>query len=191
MNSESGDGMHHEGHEEERKGFGMKLEVTNRNRRLRRNERVGFTLVEMLVVITIIGILMGVLGTSLIQARNHARRTKSETQLREMITAFITYYNAYGAWPAGLGNSSTEVLVTEAMLEPLVTTNNPLGLVLLNKTFTTIEKEKSINLYGGVYYLDPWDQQYRLKTSADDAITNQIAQVISVWFPNKDRSWEE
>jgi len=153
--------------------------------------RGGFTLVEMLVVITIIGILMGVLGTSLIQARNHARRTKSETQLREMITAFITYYNAYGAWPDGLGNSSTEVLVTEAMLEPLITTNNNLGLVLLNKTFTTIERDNSMSLYGDVYYLDPWDQPYRLKTSADAAVTNQIAQTISVWFPNKDRSWEE
>jgi prepilin-type N-terminal cleavage/methylation domain-containing protein len=154
--------------------------------------RVGFTLVEMLVVMAILGILMGVLGTSLIQARNHARRTKSETQLRELITAYIAFYNAYGEWPAGSGAPDTLVPVTEAMLEPLTTTNNPLGLVLLNKTFTTIEKEKSINLHGGiVYYLDPWDQPYQMKFGAPTGTTNQLAQTVSVWFPNKDRRWEE
>jgi hypothetical protein len=131
---------------------------------------------------------LGVLGTSLIQARNHARRTKSEAQLREMITAFITYYNAYGEWPAGTGGA--EVSVTEAMLQPLLTTNNPLGLVLLNKTFTTIERDKSQALHGGVYYLDPWNQPYRIKFSANTDTTNPVAQTVSVWFPNKDRRWE-
>ena len=143
---------------------------------------------EMLVVIGIIGILMVVLASTLIQARNHARRTKSETQLREMITAYITYYNAYGTWPGGLGSTgSPEVPVTETMLEPLITTNNILGLVLLNKTFTTIERDKSTKLHGAVYFLDPWDQPYQMKFGAPTGTTNQLAQTISVFFPNKDR----
>jgi prepilin-type N-terminal cleavage/methylation domain-containing protein len=189
MNSESGDGIHHEGHEvheEESNGFEMKLEMPNRSKRPQRHRRGGFTLMEMLVVIALIGILMVVLASSLIQARNHARRTKSETQLREMITAYITYYNAYGDWPGG--PSSTYLPVTEEMLKPLITTNNILGLVLLKKNFTTIEKEKSKNLHGGiVYYLDPWDQPYQMKFGAPTGDTNQLAQTLSVFFPNKDR----
>jgi prepilin-type N-terminal cleavage/methylation domain-containing protein len=169
----------------------MKMDKGNSrpSRRPQRHRRGGFTLMEMLVVIGIIGILMVVLASTLIQARNHARRTKSETQLREMITAYITYYNAYGTWPGGLGSTgSPEVLVTETMLEPLVTTNNILGLVLLNKTFTTIERDKSKKLHGNiVYYLDPWDQPYRMKFGAPTGATNQLAQTISVFFPNKDR----
>jgi hypothetical protein len=100
-----------------------------------------------------------------------------------MITAYITFYNAYGTWPAG----SVDGKVTEAMLQPLVTTNNTLGLVLLNKTFTTIERDKSTKLHGAVYYLDPWDQPYQMKFGAPTGATNQLAQTISVWFPNKDR----
>jgi prepilin-type N-terminal cleavage/methylation domain-containing protein len=187
-NPDPGDGIHHEGHEvheDERKGFRMKLDKGNSrpSRRPQRHRRGGFTLMEMLVVIGIIGILMVVLASSLMQARNHARRTKSETQLREMITAYITFYNAYGTWPAG----SVDGKVTETMLEPLVTTNNILGLVLLNKTFTTIERDKSTKLHGAVYYLDPWDQPYQMKFGAPTGATNQLAQTISVWFPNKDR----
>jgi prepilin-type N-terminal cleavage/methylation domain-containing protein len=185
-NPDPGDGIHHEGHEvheEESNGFEMKLEMPNRSKRPQRHRRGGFTLMEMLVVIGIIGILMVVLASSLIQARNHARRTKSETQLREMITAYITFYNAYGTWPAG----SVDGKVTKAMLQPLVTTNNTLGLVLLNKTFTTIERDKSTKLHGAVYYLDPWDQPYQMKFGAPTGATNQLAQTISVWFPNKDR----
>jgi prepilin-type N-terminal cleavage/methylation domain-containing protein len=169
----------------------MKLEMANRSQRPRRQRRGGFTLVEMLVVMLIIGILMGVLASTLIQARNHARRTKSETQLREMIAAYIAYYNAYGEWPVGSGGTDDYVPVTEVMLKPLVTTNNILGLILLNKTFTTIEKEKSIKRHGDVYYLDPWDHPYRMKFGAATGATNRIAQTISVWFPNKGRRWDE
>jgi prepilin-type N-terminal cleavage/methylation domain-containing protein len=195
MNSESGDGIHHEGHEvheEESNGFEMKLEMPNRSKRPQRHRRGGFTLMEMLVVIALIGILMVVLASSLIQARNHARRTKSETQLREMITAYITFYNVYGTWP----DKSVDGPVTETMLQPLVTTNNTLGLVpaknslglvLLNKTFTTIERAKSTKLHGAVYYLDPWDQPYQMKFGAPTGATNQLAQTLSVFFPNKDR----
>ena len=211
MNLESGDGIHHEGHEDhenERKGFvRMKLEIGYGNgkaracghtgRRLRQRVRAGFTLIEMLVVIAIIGILMTVLASSLMQAKNHARRTKAETQLREMISAFISYYNAYGAWPEGF--SGGDVRVTEALLQPLLDPaheDNDLGLVFLNKTFTEIEKARSQRLYPGyVYYLDPWDQPYELTFDAaalpSGGSTNRIAQTVSVWFPNKDRRWEE
>jgi prepilin-type N-terminal cleavage/methylation domain-containing protein len=64
-----------------------------------KTNRTGFTLVELLVVITIIGILMGLLIPAVNAAREAARRNTCNTQLKNMALAAMQHENAKGELP--------------------------------------------------------------------------------------------
>lgn len=67
-----------------------------------KNTRPGFTLVELLVVITIIGILMGLLIPAVNAAREAARKNQCATQLKNLALAAIQHENAKGELPGYL-----------------------------------------------------------------------------------------
>ena len=170
------------------------LSILSIFRRRAGRARRAFTLVEMMMVIALAATLMAMLASSLVQARNAARRARAEAQLREMVNAFIQYYNTYGVWPPNV--SETEARVSEEMLQPLINPDHPenkLKIVFLNKTFTEVERQRSGRLHGGVYYLDPWNEPYRMAfgtvESAGAGTENRITHTTSVWFPNKSRRW--
>ena len=60
----------------------------------------GFTLVELLIVIIIIGILAGMMMLSTGSATDKAEATKIVSNLRNMKAAVVMYYADNGAWPA-------------------------------------------------------------------------------------------
>jgi len=59
----------------------------------------GFTLIEMLVVISIIGILAVLISANLNSARARARDAERKSDLKSIETALRLYYNDYGAYP--------------------------------------------------------------------------------------------
>ena len=61
----------------------------------------GFTLVELLVVITIIGILVGLLMPAINAARESGRRTQCTNQLKQIVTAMVNYETANRSFPPG------------------------------------------------------------------------------------------
>src|SRR5687767_13769215 len=61
----------------------------------------GFTLVELLVAIAIIGILVALLLPAIQAARESARRTECTNHLRQIGLAIQTYHVAKGAFPSG------------------------------------------------------------------------------------------
>ena len=62
-------------------------------------KKSGFTLVELLVVISIIGVLASVVFASINSARAKARDARRIADLRQIATALEFYYDANGQYP--------------------------------------------------------------------------------------------
>ena len=67
--------------------------------RRHRKRTEAFTIVELLVVIAIIGVLVGLLLPGLSAARDSARRTQNQTNLRSIGQALATYEEAKKTLP--------------------------------------------------------------------------------------------
>ena len=61
-----------------------------------RNDNRGFTLIELLVVVAIIGILSSVVLASLNTARSKARDARRKSDLNQIRTAMVMYFNENG-----------------------------------------------------------------------------------------------
>jgi len=71
-----------------------------------RHSQDGFTLIEIMVVILILGLLATIVVQSLRSAANKAKRTKAQADLAEIKTALDRYYLDNGYYPTtdqGLG----------------------------------------------------------------------------------------
>lgn len=78
----------------------MDTQVTGRGRR-------AFTLVELLVVISIIGMLMALLLPAIHSAKEHARRMECANNQRQITLALIAYETGRGAYPGYRDSLST------------------------------------------------------------------------------------
>ena len=68
--------------------------------------QTGFTLVEMLVVITIIGLIMGLIGPRVLNYLSESKVKAARIQLQSFVTALDLYYLDAGRYPSsaeGLG----------------------------------------------------------------------------------------
>jgi prepilin-type N-terminal cleavage/methylation domain-containing protein/prepilin-type processing-associated H-X9-DG protein len=68
----------------------------------RRATRHGFTLIEILVVITILGVLIALLLPAVQAAREAARRAQCANNLKQIALACAEYESANGAYPIGI-----------------------------------------------------------------------------------------
>ncbi|MCX6991796.1 MAG: prepilin-type N-terminal cleavage/methylation domain-containing protein [Kiritimatiellaeota bacterium] len=71
-----------------------------------------FTLVELLVVISIIALLLGIIVPSYFSIREKAKYTKAKVTVKNLETAFKAYLDHYRTWPAaafGSGGAAQEI----------------------------------------------------------------------------------
>lgn len=92
-----------------------------------RDLRRAFTLVEMLIVISIISVLLGLLYGSLERARKFSRRAIAYTEVKNIEAALKQYYAHYHDWPANVdtfGALITERIAAGARDEGFVVDRN-------------------------------------------------------------------
>ena len=65
-----------------------------------RSVQAGFTLVELLVVISIVGLLAGVMSVAIPRAMEAGKKAKVKGELTAIVAAVKAYKQEYGQWPA-------------------------------------------------------------------------------------------
>lgn len=76
-----------------------------------RGDPRGFTLVELLTVVVIIGILVALISAATITARARAREAAIYTQIKQLEAALMEYKNQFGEFPPDFSGSPAERVV--------------------------------------------------------------------------------
>jgi len=110
--------------------------LLQRSARQRRRTQAGFTLVEILVVITIIGLIMALVGPRVLNYLSESKAKAAKIQIESFASALDLYYLDLGRYPT-----------TNEGLAALTQSNNAPGW---NGPY----------LRGGVVPNDPWGHSY-------------------------------
>lgn len=82
------------------KGVGIFFAANTRRERRQRTGQEGFTLVEMLVVITIIGLIMGLIGPRVLNYLNESKVKAAKIQMQSFSGALDLFYLDAGRYPS-------------------------------------------------------------------------------------------
>ncbi|MGI8890530.1 MAG: type II secretion system protein [Chthoniobacterales bacterium] len=143
--------------------------------------RRGFTLIEMLVVITIIVTLMAFLFPAFRAVQDQAKRTQAKNDLTQIVTAVNAFYTEYGKYPLATDDAKiTEnanllyVLRAVAAGANAVDAVNPRKIVFLSPPDVKDNSRPRSGLNTNGQYFDPWGSQYlvALDGNYDDQIAN-------------------
>ena len=77
----------------------FKLNKKPKNCQIFINRQSGFTLMELLVVISIIGVLIGVVSFAFSTAQRQGRNARRRQDIKESQNAFEQYFAEFGAYP--------------------------------------------------------------------------------------------
>ncbi len=164
-----------------------------------RRSSPAFTLIEMIIVISIISVLLGLLYGSLERARTFSRRTIAYTELKNIESAFKQYHAHYHTWPSNhTANADAQIssdqdqgfvidfkvanalqgFSTNNEKDPLLVALNPAAIPFIefNRFIPNPlpGKEKPpINIFSA-HYRGPVDNKYRYKVLFDTNGDRQI-----------------
>jgi prepilin-type N-terminal cleavage/methylation domain-containing protein len=131
----------------------------------RRNVSLGFTLVELLVVISIIGMLAGLMSVAIPKAMEGGKKAKAKGELNSIVSAVKAYRQEYGRWPGSVAATSDTTFQdqdSKYLISALSGTNN-----------TLVENPKAVRFLEGASadgtMKDPWGSQYFVILDADES----------------------
>jgi general secretion pathway protein G len=113
-------------------------------RRIRRAADDGFTLIEMLVVLTIIGLVMGLIGPRVLGYLSESRTKTAKLQIESFSSSLDLFYLDTGRYP---------------------TTSE--GLEALEQRPTDVTVWNGPYLKGSVVPLDPWGHPYQYRSPVE------------------------
>lgn len=111
---------------------------------MRNRKDTGFTLIEMLVVIAIIGILASVVFANFGEVQKKSRDAKRKSDLQNIAVALTTYYSIHHKYPVGGAGSDRTCWVNQVSNDPA---NCPLGVLLAEKIMSSIPYDPGLNNY--------------------------------------------
>lgn len=68
---------------------------------MRNFSKKAFTLVEVLIVVTVVGFLVGIMLVSLVETKRKAKITKAQIETRSILNAILLLESDTGLWPGG------------------------------------------------------------------------------------------
>lgn len=153
------------------------------------SRRGGFTLIETLVVISIIAVLIGLLLPALHRARLQAKVTRARREVKELKEAWDAYFLEYRTWPPHVGYMDSNYVAM------LMGTHTVGGTNVLNPRNMAFLDFRS----GTEYYCDPWGTpgnnssayMVEMDEDGDNMVDlgggNKIGASVAVWSKGPDR----
>jgi len=140
-----------------------------------KNRKDGFTLLEMLTVLGILGLMMATAFTGLSHAQRQGRIAKAQTEVRQIVSAWFAYEAANDDWPANMPEDGAPVDADYTTLGEL------LGRGGENRVYLNAQLQNG-------KFLDPWGRPYRLKITRQADVPD-ISDTFSaaITFPNRNR----
>jgi len=131
-----------------------------------------FTLIELLIVITMIAILAGLLFPAFTAIQNQAKRVQAKNDVTQIVTAVNGYYTEYGKYPIdttvkGTGDAtySTDNNSLFDVLRNMTGTTpgnalNPRGIVFIQPPISKVSNPAKAGLDSAGVWYDPWGSRY-------------------------------
>lgn len=120
------------------------------------NSRRGFTLVELLVVIAVIGVLIGLLLPAVQRVRESANRLKCQNNLKQFGLALHNYHGDYNCFPPGMVSSVVDVADASSsgftVLLPYLEQDNVLRLYHLDDAWSLKNNFEAVGTEIKIFY---------------------------------------
>ncbi len=149
-------------------------------------KKIGFTLIELMMVISIIALLSSVVSASVATNRKKANDAKTKQEVRQVQLALETYNDEHGGYPTCEGGSSVCCIGADDCEVSGVkpgTKISGLGISFPEGHFPTITNDDGISSSGIAYYT--CTQTYTSNSNPDVAVCNpaQTSITYPVYYP--------
>ena len=144
-----------------------------------RSGQASFTLVELLVVISIIGLLAGIMVPTISKAMEAGEKAKAKGELTAIVAAVKAYKQEYGRWPVARSKMDSVADEYSSWYGPPTTESESKDLMKILSGDMTVQKEGQTMNPKGTRFLegantdgtfqDPWGNQYCVKMDTNDS----------------------
>ena len=140
---------------------------------------MAFTLVELLVVVSVIGLLVGLMATAIPRALEAGDKTKAKGDLMAIVSAVKAYKQEYGQWPVARSKMDQSSDEFNSWYGPPTQLQESKDLMKILSGDMALQKEGQTMNPKGIRFLegpqsdgtfqDPWGNQYCVKMDTNES----------------------